>query len=287
MVARTTPPLPADAPSGVKLLDVPSPTPPPAVVHLRAPSPIRFPEEEEVPEGKEHLVVRTFLFQLLRFALGPEHTVGSDQFIYWNAREPARCLSPDVFVRVGRPDTLFGSWKTWAHGGAPHLAVEIISPNEGDGIAWEEKLRRYHELGVEELVRFDPRGREGARLRVWDRVEEDLVERRVERETSPCLTLRSTWVVRPVEEGVMGLRLLDARGELVLDARETEARRAAREEQRAAAEAERAAAEAERAAREQARAAQEAEARVQAEARAEAAEARLRALEAELARRGG
>ena len=34
--------------------------------YVRAPEPLVFPEEEEVPEGYLHLVVRTFLFQLLR-----------------------------------------------------------------------------------------------------------------------------------------------------------------------------------------------------------------------------
>ena len=72
-----------------------------------------------------------------------------------------------------------GSWQTWKTGGGPDLAVEIVSPNEGDGLTWDEKLARCHQLGVTELVRFDPGGAEGARLRVWDRVEEDLVERQI------------------------------------------------------------------------------------------------------------
>jgi Uma2 family endonuclease len=141
------------------------------VRHLRAPTPIHFPEAEDVPEGLAQLVVRTFLFQLLQFALGPEHTVGSDQFIYWSAKNPRRCLSPDVFVRLDAKQRLFGPWKTWEEGGAPDLAVEIISPNEGDGVAWDEKLARYHELGVRELVRFDPEGETGKQLRTWDRVD--------------------------------------------------------------------------------------------------------------------
>ena len=60
------------------------------VRHLRAPSPIRFPEQATVPESDAHLRVRTFLWQLLEFVLGPEHTVGSEQFVYWNATDPTR-----------------------------------------------------------------------------------------------------------------------------------------------------------------------------------------------------
>jgi Uma2 family endonuclease len=183
--------------------------------YLRAPRPIHFPEQEQMPEGYTHLVLRTFLFRLLRFALGPEHSVGSDQFVYWLASDPQRKLSPDVFVRLGTPQTSFGSWKTWERGGAPDLAVEIVSPGEGDGIPWEEKLRRYHEVGVKELVRFDPEGSEGSRLRTWDRVREDLIERQIAGERTPCLTLGLNWAVRPVEDQPVGLRLVDDDGRLL------------------------------------------------------------------------
>jgi Uma2 family endonuclease len=184
------------------------------VRHLRPARPLRFPEAAEVPEGQAHLLARMFLFALLRYTLGPEHSVGSDQFVYWNARDPRRCLAPDVFVRLGVKQTPFGSWKTWEQGGAPHLAIEIVSPNEGDGIAWDEKLAHYHEVGVDELVRFDPEEPEGHRLRAWDRVEDDLVERVVADDRTPCLTLGLALSVHSVE-GVPGLRLVDDEGRLL------------------------------------------------------------------------
>ncbi|WP_394845734.1 Uma2 family endonuclease [Pendulispora brunnea] len=224
----------------------------PPVRYVRDPEPVHFPEEEEVPEGYVHLLLRTFLFELLQFVLGESNSVNSDQFVYWNARSPKRCLSPDVFVRMNTPQSAVGSWKTWERGGPPDLAVEIISPNEGDGIEWEEKLLRYHELGVRELIRFDPEDPPGARLRAWDRIKEDLVERQVEGETTHCATLRLTWAVRPIKKWPVALRLLDADGNLVLNEAETEAR------------------------------AREAETRAR-----EAAEARVRELEEELRRRGG
>jgi Uma2 family endonuclease len=211
-------------------------------VYVRAPRPIHFPEEEAMPEGYAHLVVRTFLFRLLSFALGPTHSVGSEQFIYWLASDPARKLSPDVFVRLGVPQRAFGSWKTWEHGGAPDLAVEIVSPNEGDGIPWDDKLARYHELGVKELVRFDPDAQEGRRLRVWDRVDEDLVERRVADDRPVCMTLAMTWIARPIpmpagQGELLGLRLVDGDGAVVETPEEAEARgRQVEAEARAAAE---------------------------------------------------
>jgi Uma2 family endonuclease len=195
---------------------VPRPSPSAFEVrYLRAPVPVLFPEEEEIPEGFAHMIVRTFLFQLLRFALGPSHSVGSDQFVYWIASDPKRKLSPDVFVRLGIAQTAFGSWKTWEKGGPPDLAVEIVSPNEGDGLAWEDKLARYHELGVKELARFDTESPQGMRLRMWDRVQGDLVERDVEGERSPCMTLGLLWTVCPVDGELLGLRLVDPQGRLL------------------------------------------------------------------------
>lgn len=186
------------------------------LVHLRAPQPIHFPEEAEGPESKRHLLLRTFLFRLLRFALGSEHSVGSDQFVYWNARDPRRCLAPDVFLKRGVPDSWTGSWKTWQQGGVPELAVEIVGPNEGDGVDWDEKLARYHELGVHELVRFDPEEPEGQRVRVWDRLQEgDFVERRVEDDKTPCIVLGLHWTICPVEGQPAGLRLIDHEGHML------------------------------------------------------------------------
>jgi hypothetical protein len=227
------------------------------VDHVRPPRPIHFPEEAEVPEGKRHLVLRTFLFRLLRFALGPSHSVGSDQFVYWNARDPRRCLSPDVFVKRDVPDVSFGSWKTWEQGGAPELALEIVSPNEGDGVSWDEKLVRYHEVGVQELLRFDPEGPEGQRLRAWDRVRGDLVERQLAADRTPCLVLGLNWAVSPVEGEPVGLRLVDDTGRLLESEEEVEARGRL----------------------------EEARARVEAEQALTQAEARVRELEAELAKR--
>jgi Uma2 family endonuclease len=183
--------------------------------YLRAPEPVHFPSEAEVPEGWTHLVVRTFLFDLLCFALGPDHSVGSDQFVYWLASNPKRTLSPDVFVRLNTAQTPFRSWKTWERGGPPDLAVEIVSPDEGDGVPWSEKLARYHEAGVRELLRFDPEAQAGARLRAWDRLEDDLVERRVTGDRTPCIVLGLDWVVCPVRASVLGLRLADGEGRLI------------------------------------------------------------------------
>ena len=108
-------------------------------------------------------------------------------------------------------------------------------------------------------MRFDPERPEGKRLRVWDRVREDLVERQIGGDRTPCLTLGLNWVVCPVQDEPVGLRLIDDSGRF-LEVPEEAAERA-----RAA----------------------EASARTEAETRADLAESRVRELEEQLRRAQG
>jgi Uma2 family endonuclease len=141
-----------------------------------------FPVEEDVPESKRHLELRTLLYEILKFRLADRASIGCDQFVYWDPRNPKACLSPDGFVYLGAPDTDFPSWKTWERG-IPELAIEIVSESDAHEIAWREKLDRYQELGVRELVRFDPEAERGKELEVWRREGERLcpAERGVDR----------------------------------------------------------------------------------------------------------
>jgi Uma2 family endonuclease len=223
--------------------------------------PLRFPEAAEMPESPVHLILRTFLYDLLRYFLGEEHSVGSEQFVYWAPTDPRRCLSPDLFVKLGAKERYVPSWKCWERG-APDLAVEVVSPSDSADTTWEAKLARYRELGVTELLRFDREAPEGERLTAWDRVEGDFIARVISADTTPCLALGLTWVVCPVDVVSVGLRLAARDGNLIASRLEDE--RAGREAERAGREAERAAREAEKATR-------------------EAAEARVRELEERLA----
>lgn len=177
-----------------------------------------------MPESRDHFLLRVLLFQILRAALGTESTVGSDQFVYWNAADPRRCLAPDVFARLGTPDHSFESWKTWQVG-APQLAVEIVSRSDAGEEAWNEKLARYHELGVDELVRFEPDADQGSRLRVWDRLDGDLVERVVTADRTPSTTLAGVWVVVPTPDLAAALRVATVEGALWPTPEERAARR--------------------------------------------------------------
>ncbi|PIE05860.1 MAG: hypothetical protein CSA75_02550 [Sorangium cellulosum] len=136
---------------------------------------MQFPTDARAPESRKHYELRTALFQIAKLALSSVASIGSDQLVYWNASDPSRCVAPDLLIRLGGPDTFFESWKTWERG-SPEIAVEILSESNATEMSWADQLQRYHECGVQEVVRFDPVAPAEC-LRVWDRIRGDLVER--------------------------------------------------------------------------------------------------------------
>jgi Uma2 family endonuclease len=173
-------------------------------------------------QGRRHLHLCRALYDMIRAVCVPEHTVGADQFVYFDAANPKRCLAPDAFVTLGERDHDFDSYLVWEEG-TPDVAFEVLSPSDTpERWTFEEKLRRYRTLGVRELVTFHVDAPAGERLRVWDRIEHDLVERVVTDDRTPCVTLGLTLLVGPVDEYPVGLRLArDAEGsDLVLTDKE-------------------------------------------------------------------
>jgi len=194
--------------------------------HVRSAQPLRFPEQEPESErmgqGRRHLKLCNALFEMLCAACVPEHTVGADQFVYFDAANPRRCLAPDAFVTLHVRDHDFDSYLVWEEG-TPELAFEVLSPSDTpERWTFEEKVHRYRTLGVRELVTFHVDAPAGERLRVWDRLEHDLVERVVVDDRTPCVTLGLTLLVGPVEQYAVALRLArDPEGrDLVLTAEE-------------------------------------------------------------------
>ncbi|MEZ4302323.1 MAG: Uma2 family endonuclease [Polyangiaceae bacterium] len=172
-------------------------------LYVTEPTPIHFPEEESleeaVSETKRHLEARTTLYLLLKAAL-PGMSVGSDQFVYWDPRDPRKCLSPDAFVKLATSENLFDTWKVWERG-APDLAIEIASASDRQKLDWSEKMERYQASGIQELVRFDADST-AQPIRVWDRIGGGLVERaRKDPELCHCGTLDLWWVAAPSEYG--------------------------------------------------------------------------------------
>ncbi|MBX3224274.1 MAG: Uma2 family endonuclease [Labilithrix sp.] len=179
--------------------------------HVRPVVPLDFPssepESEHMGQGGRHYRMCKALYEILRAAAGDEHTVSSDAFVYFDAGDPNRKLAPDGAVKLGIRQHDFDSWKTW-ESGAPELAFEILSPSDSpERWTFEDKLLRYRALGVTELVVFHADGEHGARLRVWDRIDGDLVERTVTGEATPCLTLDAHLVVGPLDDLAACVRL--------------------------------------------------------------------------------
>jgi Uma2 family endonuclease len=91
-------------------------------------------------------------------AQGRQVMVGADQFFYYRRGDPRANVSPDVYVITDepafRPDV--GCWKVWEHDGkVPSLALEVVSGEYLKDYS-DVMIERYEQLGVRELVRYDP-----------------------------------------------------------------------------------------------------------------------------------
>ena len=245
-------------------------------MYVRPPEPIEFPAEEpweeHVGEIKRHLENRTALYLTLKDLFAATSSIGSDQFVYFDPTDARRCMSPDVFVKLGVPDQMFRVWKTWERG-APELGVEIISDADHRDQNWDDKLARYRAAGIREVVRFDADDAERP-IRIWDHVSGDLVERAADDpQLRSCNALGLWWVI--AEDAADGRMLRLARGRDGDDVIPTpsEARVMAEmalrqvQEARVAAEQEKAVAEQEKAAAEQEKAVAEEKLREETEAR--------------------
>ncbi|HEU4412518.1 MAG TPA: Uma2 family endonuclease [Polyangiaceae bacterium] len=121
--------------------------------------PTVYPTYDNMGASTFELFVRLELVPLVErylAARGEAAFVGSDQFIYWVQFEPTRSVAPDLYVVPGlAPRTQFDSIKTWQDGRVPSFALEIVSLNKGKD--YVHAPLRYAELGVRELVIYDPK----------------------------------------------------------------------------------------------------------------------------------
>lgn len=195
--------------------------------YLRTPAPLSFPVEARVPETTRHFRLRTALYQSIELAFRGTALVGSDQFLYFDPADPKRCLAPDVMFRRGQSQ-LLPSWKTWEHG-APEVGVEIVSDSDAREREVAEKLERYRQAGVREVVIFDPERRDTL-LRCFDRFDGDLVERDpADPEARRCDALVAYWCIVVDAELGPTLRLSRDRDGLELLPTPEEAERAQKE----------------------------------------------------------
>ena len=160
--------------------------------HVRAPRPLRFgtyDPEWDMGQSTRHFKLCVLLWETLRRAVGPGATVGCDNFVYFDGADDAKKCAPDAFVKLGVPDADFSVWKTWERG-APELCIEILSPSDTkEPLSLADKIARFETIGAREVITFDVDAPPGSRIRAWDRIDDDLVERVVHGDRTRCATV--------------------------------------------------------------------------------------------------
>jgi Uma2 family endonuclease len=135
------------------------------------------PFEDDMAENS----LQRFISELLRPLIedwlaerqGPTF-VGADQYVGWDPDDGEKVLAPDVYVLPGvEPGADFEFWKVWQTEIVPSFALEIVSKRKKKD--YTEVPPLYDELGVDELVIFDPRykrpRRDAYRFQVYRRIE--------------------------------------------------------------------------------------------------------------------
>src|SRR5262249_20903729 len=83
----------------------------------------------------------------------------ANQFIYWQQKNSAARIAPDVYVLPGVPQSrIIRSWKVWETGIVPSFCLEVVSHDHKKD--YEDTPAIYAKLGVREVVIFDPEARE-------------------------------------------------------------------------------------------------------------------------------
>jgi hypothetical protein len=125
-----------------------------------APS-VAYPASDERGEHELQRLIAELLRPLLARFLAERGVVGhagADQFIYWEEGNPAKRLAPDLHVLPNvRQDVVIRSWQTWSTGIVPSFALEVASDSVSKD--YDDGPAAYADLGVRELVVFDPHAR--------------------------------------------------------------------------------------------------------------------------------
>src|SRR5882724_1586783 len=82
-----------------------------SIRHVRPVQPLHFPVEEpweeHLGQSKRHFRMCALLREILAASIDGSHSHGADQYVYFDASAPKRCLAPDGFVKLNVPDEDF------------------------------------------------------------------------------------------------------------------------------------------------------------------------------------
>ena len=120
--------------------------------------PTVYPSEDFMGEGSLQRFITELLREQIERWLHQQKKpwfVGANQFIYWKQFDPSRKIAPDVFFLPGvKPGIKIDSWKIWETSIIPPLAIEVVSQDYLKD--YSDGPPSYNELGVKELIIFDP-----------------------------------------------------------------------------------------------------------------------------------
>lgn len=125
----------------------------------RIPDTTFYPVDDDMGEGVLHQVIAALLQALLRRYFAESGRVaftGVNTFLYWVQFHPEITVAPDVYVMDGvSPDAAPDNWKLWEHGAVPSFVLEVVSKYPKKD--YETVHEKYADMGVPELVIFDPK----------------------------------------------------------------------------------------------------------------------------------
>ena len=124
------------------------------------PDPTVYPVTDDMGTSSFEMLLRLLLLPLVRRWLahqGRPCFVGADQFLYWERFNPSKCVAPDLYLCPALPpEACPDALKLWMMDdhAVPPFALEVVSENKGKD--YVVAPRKYEELGVQELVVYDP-----------------------------------------------------------------------------------------------------------------------------------
>ncbi len=111
-----------------------------------------------MPESVRHMLIAQLFASCLRMLLeqqGRDDFVGENQLFAWVEKSPNVRLAPDVYLAQKGAVPLDGLVETWKPGlRPPPFALEVVSEDRKKD--YDNAPQQYADLGVEELVVFDP-----------------------------------------------------------------------------------------------------------------------------------
>jgi Uma2 family endonuclease len=118
----------------------------------------RYPEADHMGEHELQRLIAELLRPLLErwfSSRGETAHAGADQFFYWVEGDPTQRVAPDVYVVAGvAQDPPVASWKLWEMKARPSFAFEVVGHDIDKD--YDDNPVLYSEMGVKELVLFDP-----------------------------------------------------------------------------------------------------------------------------------